>query len=87
VSPVSGSGLSSVRVPAASFGQNSVGIRDLTGTTLPVSRAGASSSIVGGAGSGQVVSPYWIVVTRTSSRAGDMGPVRFRDVSSAQSLP
>jgi hypothetical protein len=84
VAPVSGSGSPSVRVPVT-FGQNSLGV-GLNGTSLPISRVGSTSG-VGSAGSSQVVVPYWVVVTRHSTRAGELGPVRVANVSSAQSGP
>jgi len=83
VSGLSGSGSPSVRVPV-SWGQNSVGV-GLNGTSLPVSRISTTSG-VGTVGTTQVV-PYWVVVTRSSTRDGDMGPVRFGRASSAQSSP
>ena len=86
VSPVTGSGTTSVRVPASSFGPNSVGVIGLGGTALPMARTGSSGTAFG-SGTSQVAAPYWVVVTRSGTRAGDLGPVRISNVSSAQSGP
>jgi hypothetical protein len=86
VSPVSGSGSTSVRIPAASFGQNSV--TGLTGHSLPVSRTSSSGgTMYGPLAPSRVMAPYWVVVTGTATRASDLGPVRITNVSSAQSGP
>jgi hypothetical protein len=86
VSPVSGSGGTSVRVPAASFGENSV--NGITMHSLPVSRTSSSGGTTYGPTiPTRVTVPYWVVVTGTTSRDSDLGPVRIYNVSSAQSGP
>jgi hypothetical protein len=89
VSPVTGAGSTSVRViPAASFGSNSLtGSNGLTGHSLPVSRTSSSGGTTyGPIMPSRVTTGYW-VVSGTATRAGDLGPVRFFNISSAQSGP
>ncbi len=85
VSPVAGSGGTSVRVPAATFGQNSM--NGLNAHSLPVSRTSSGGTTYGPAMPSRVAVPYWVVVTGTATRASDLGPVRIMNVSSAQSGP